>query len=75
MNKTIVFAAAALALVACASEPSFEQTEEVGPFTVSLSKTVLYPILMDFQSRKTDHTVSIQALTCTLSEERKKPFL
>ena len=36
MNKTIVFAAAALALVACASEPSFEQTEEVGPFTVSL---------------------------------------
>ena len=35
MNKTIVFAAA-LTLVACACAPSFEQTEEVGPFTVSL---------------------------------------
>lgn len=37
MKKFILFgAAAALAFASCTSEPAFEQTEEVGPFTVSL---------------------------------------
>lgn len=37
MKKHFIWGAAALmALVSCANEPAFEQTEEVGPFTVSL---------------------------------------
>ncbi len=46
MKKIFVYGAAViLALVSCTSEPAFEQTEEVGPFTVSLIEKNVWHIV------------------------------
>lgn len=47
MKKNLFFAslaAAALCFVSCANEPAFEQTEEVGPYTVSLIESNVWHV-------------------------------